>query len=105
MYATIGGMATLIHADIFFFITSVVTVILGILVAVALFYIVLILRDLRHISDLAQKSGDKLAGDLDELREAAKEEGLKMKTIFDFFIALLIRRAKQKMSGKKKTDN
>lgn len=96
------AMATLIHADIFFFITTIVTIVLGILFAVVIFYIILILRDLRHISELARKGGEKLAGDLDELRETAKEEGLKIKTIFDFFLALFIRRAKHKMSGKKK---
>ncbi len=94
-------MNTLIHADIFFFITSIVAVILGILLAVALFYIVLILRDLKHLSDLARKGGEKLAGDLDGLREAAKEEGLKISSIFDFFLAMLIRRSKKKTGTKK----
>lgn len=96
-------MATLIHADVFFFITSIVTVVLGVLFAVALFYIVLILRDLRYLSDLARKGGDKLALDMDGLRDAAKAEGLKVKSIFDFFLALFVRRAKRKMGADKKT--
>jgi len=95
-------MTTLIHADIFFFITSIVTVVLGILVATGIIYVVLILRDVRHLSKLVREGGEKLAQDFDGLRETAKEEGLKIKTIFDFFLAIFIRRAKQKFKGKKK---
>ena len=93
-------MTTLVHADIFFFITTIVTVALGILVAVALWYVVLILRDLRHLSDLARTGGEKLAGDLDGLRAAAKEEGVKIKSIFDFFLSLFVRRSKRKSAKK-----
>lgn len=96
-------MTTLIHADIFFFITSVVTVVLGVLFAIALFYICLILRDLRHLSGLVREGGEKLSEDMDGLREALKEEGVKIKSIFDFFLSLFIRRHKNKSGAKKKT--
>ena len=96
-------MATLIHADIFFFITSIVTVVLSILLAIALFYIILILRDLRHLSGLVRKGGETLAEDMGEIRSAMIEGGTKMKSlVFDFFYRLFMQRHKRKTETKKK---
>ena len=89
-------MDTLIHADIFFFITSVFVALLIIGFTVALFYIIPILRDMRHLSDLARKEGDHIAGDINELRTAVKEEGSKVRSVFDYFLSLFMRRQKSK---------
>ena len=69
-------MNTLIHADIFFFVTTAVVIVIGILFAVAVVYLVRILNDLRHISDIVRSKTDVLAGDFDEVREKVKREGL-----------------------------
>ncbi|MCR4274498.1 MAG: hypothetical protein NUW02_00385 [Candidatus Campbellbacteria bacterium] len=101
-------METLIHADIFFFITSIFVVLLIITFGVSMYYIIPIFRDLRHLSEVARKEGDKLVGDIDELRGAVKEEGTKIKTIFDYFIGLFIKRQKinkKKKAGIKKDSN
>lgn len=92
-------MQTLIHADIFFFITSVFIVFLTVGFVIALFYIIPILKDMRHLSALAKEKGDKLAEDLDDLRNAVKEEGVKARSILDYFLSLFIRR--QKIGRKK----
>lgn len=92
-------METLIHADVFFFITSIFVVFLTVGFGVALVYIIPILKDMRHLSALARKEGDKLTQDIDELRGAVKEEGVKVKSILDYFLALFIR---QRKSGRKK---
>ena len=92
-------METLIQADIFFFITSIFVAVLAVGCAVALYFIVPVLKDLRHLSEIARKEGDKLAGDIDALRGAVKEEGVRVKSIFDYFLDLFIRRRK---SGRKK---
>ena len=42
-------MSELVHADIFFFITAVAVVLLSTIFAVALVYIIVILRDVRAI--------------------------------------------------------
>jgi hypothetical protein len=89
-------MGEFVHADIFFFITSIFVIVLAVGSAIAFAFVILILRDLRSIASLAKESGEKLAGDLDELRDAAKQEGLKVKSIFDFFLALLVRRQNMK---------
>lgn len=60
-------MDTLIQADIFFFISAVGTIILTILAAVALYYLIRILRDFSNISDTLKRGVDKASGHLDEL--------------------------------------
>ena len=94
-------METLIHADIFFFITSIFVIFLTVGFGVALVYIIPILKDMRHLSALARDEGDKLTQDIDDLRSAVKEEGIKAKSILDYFLALFMRR--QKVSRKKRT--
>ena len=93
-------MASLIHADMFFFITTIAVIIISLLFAIALFFIVLILRDLRHLSGLAVKGGDQLADDLDDLRDAAIGEGARIRSIFDLFLGLFVRRRKRKANKK-----
>lgn len=87
-------METLIHADIFFFITSIFVALLTVGCAVALYFIIPILKDMRHLSQIAREEGNKLAGDIDALRGAVKEEGMRVKSIFDYFLDLFIRRRK-----------
>lgn len=93
-------MQTLIHADIFFFITSIFIIFLTVGFAAALVYIIPILKDMRHLSALAREEGDKLAHNIDEMRSAVKEEGVKAKSILDYFLALFIKR--QKIGRKRK---
>ena len=93
-------METLIHADIFFFITSIFVIFLTVGFGIALVYIIPILKDMRHLSALAREEGDKLTHDIDSLRSAVKEEGMKAKSILDYFLALFIGR--QKVNRKKK---
>lgn len=93
-------METLIKADIFFFITSIFVIFLTVGFGVTLIYIIPILKDMRHLSALAREEGDKLAEDLDELRSAVKEEGMKARSILGYFLTLFAKR--QKVSRKKK---
>ncbi len=87
-------METLIHADIFFFISTIAIVFFVIGFIIFTVYFVHILNDLKHISSTMRKEGDKLAEDVDVLREKAKEEGVKIKSILDFFLELFTRRQK-----------
>jgi len=77
-------MNDILHANIFFIITSVVTIVLGILAAVALYYIIRILRNVRDISDRAQRGSEVLGHDLEHLRENIKQEGMRFKHIKKF---------------------
>jgi len=89
-------MENIIKADIFFFITSIAVVVSTIGVVIVAVYVVRILRDMKHISKKVSEEGDKIIGDVEYLREAAKAEGVKIKNVSDFFYNLFNRRKKQK---------
>lgn len=90
-------METLIHADIFFFVTTIAVVFFTIGFIIFAVYFVRILDDLRHISQKMRVEGDKIIEDVEVLREKAKEEGAKVKTLLDLFLELFTRR--QKLRG------
>ena len=77
-------MDTLIQADIFFFITTVITIVVGILVAVTLIYLVFLLKDLKHIAHTVRTGADILADDVNDLRKEIKREGVKVKSLVNF---------------------
>ena len=89
-------MHTLIHADIFFFITSVFVGLLIIGFLIVLAYVILILKDMRYLSDLARQEGEKIVQDIEGFRAAAAEKGGQVRNIIDFFIGLFIRRHNNK---------
>ncbi|MEK7576341.1 MAG: hypothetical protein AAB482_01465 [Patescibacteria group bacterium] len=93
-------METLIHADIFFFIASAFVVVLTIGFILALVYIIPALKDLRDLSATVKKEGDKIASDIDGIRNTIKEKGSKAKSTFDSVLAFFTRRRK---SNHKKT--
>ena len=77
-------MNDILHANIFFFITSVAVIVLTILIIVALYYIIGILRNARDISEQVRRGGEALADDLVELRSSIKKKGLGLGTIMKF---------------------
>ncbi len=88
-------MENLVKADIFFFITSVAVFVSIIGMGIIMFYIIRILKDMKHISKKVSEEGDNIIGDVEYLREAAKSEGMKIKNIAGFFISLFTRRRKK----------
>jgi len=75
-------MDTLVHADIFFFITSIAITVGGILIAIILIYAILIFRDLRSISGQVKRETDLIAMDIDQAREHIKKQGAELSSIF-----------------------
>ena len=67
-------MESLIHADIFFFITTIVTIVIGVLLAVILVYIAKILIDIREISRIARSESKDLADDIHNIRIEVQSE-------------------------------
>jgi membrane protein implicated in regulation of membrane protease activity len=94
----IGHMETIIKADIFFFITSIAVVVFTLSMIVVMFYVTRILKDMKHISETISRESDKLVGDIESIREVVKEEGGKVKNIYDFFISLFNQRQKMRKS-------
>ena len=79
-------MDTLIHADIFFFITAIAVVVLSIGGAVVIFYLVRILRRIDEISEKVQGETDEIVRDVKDFRATLRSEGIKVKTVFDIFL-------------------
>ena len=84
-------MDTLIHADIFFFISSIATVILVILVSIALCYTIGILKNVREMTD-------SIKGTVNTASAEAKEmvEQVRRSWIFNFIFAAKRKSKKQK---------
>jgi hypothetical protein len=82
-------MDEILHANIFFFITSIAVVLLTFLVSWALYYVVGILKNVRDISDRVDRGSVELEADLRELRTNIKHEGVKVATLFDFFMNIM----------------
>ena len=77
-------MQEFIKADIFFFITSIAVVLVTIGIAVALYYLVRILRNIRDVTERVDEGSKVLAGDLSEIRSTIKREGFVWGNLFSF---------------------
>jgi uncharacterized membrane protein len=88
-------METLIHADIFFFITSIFVLILIITFMIAMYFIIPILKDMRDLSRMAKEEGEKIVEDIADVRHAVKGEVVRVKSISDFFLDLFKKRQKK----------
>lgn len=85
------NLQTLIHADIFFFITSVAVVIVTILAIIAAVYVIYILRTIKQISQIIRDQGDRVSEDIDELRDIVRHEGASARSLWQFFLHMLSR--------------
>ena len=81
--------ASFIHADIFFFITSIVVVIGGILLCIGGFYVLRILKNAAALSDTVRREGDNLAEDFSDLREVYVGEGKKLAYFLQFLTKII----------------
>lgn len=67
-------MQTLIHADIFFFITTIAVILVTLVAVIVLIYIVFILKDIRELSRTIKKEGEEIIDDVHVFRQEVKEE-------------------------------
>lgn len=85
-------MNTLIHADIFFFITTIWVVIMSAIVVVILWHLAFIMNDLRHISKKIREGSETLSEDLRDLHTILRTEGANVKPIWKYFKHLFAHR-------------
>lgn len=78
-------MESIMKSEIFFFITSIATVVLAILIGIAAVYAIRILRNVDDISKKAKDEADLIKEDIAELRQSVKTEGAKVKSFVNFF--------------------
>jgi len=86
-------MQTLIHADIFFFISSIATVIIAIGLIIALIFVIMILKNLHQLSETVKTEAGHIAEDLDNLRTRA--HGFSWTIAFQLFRKFFIKYIKR----------
>lgn len=74
-------MDTLIHADIFFFITSIAVGVITFLAIIVLGYIIFILHDFKQITKLVKTQIGFFEEDLNDIRKYIRSYGLGLKTL------------------------
>ena len=89
-------MSEFLKMDIFFVVTTIVTIIGGVFVIVALYYLVRILKSVDHLAQNASTESDNIKEDLLLLRTKLREEGTKIKHFSDFFGGMMKRREVRK---------
>jgi hypothetical protein len=93
-------MTELVHADIFFFVTTIVVVLLGIGGCIVLYYVVGILRNVRAITGKIEKASGALERDFAALRANAYAEGEQARSLLRLLFGFLLRKA-PRAGGKK----
>ena len=96
-------MNTLVHADIFFFITTIAVIIMTIIMCIAGWYIIGIVRDARYVARRLRHATDELEADFEALRRTVTEEGSKAKHIVNFFLGKFL--GKRRSSHKKESSD
>ncbi len=81
---------TIIHADIFFYITTIIVIILGFLCAVILFYVVSIVRRFAKIAKHMHRESQHLAADIAHVRHAIREEASKVNGLWKFLTGFVL---------------
>lgn len=69
-------MTEVLHANIFFFITSIAVIVFTFVLTVLLYHVIKILRSVRRIVERVEAGTEMLAGDLEDLRAYVMEESV-----------------------------
>lgn len=93
-------MSEILQANIFFMITSVAVVLFTLLVCVALFHVIKILRAVRRIIERVDEGSEHIAEDVSQLREYVMEGSL-VSQIMKFFVGVTGRKT---ASRRRKSD-
>ncbi|MBI5134194.1 MAG: hypothetical protein HZA81_02295 [Candidatus Taylorbacteria bacterium] len=85
---------SLIHADIFFFISTVALVLISIAIVVASVYVIKILRNVKEVTDKMNAESSEIISDLKKLRANLRDEGVKWKHVADLARNFFVRKGK-----------
>ncbi len=78
-------MSDFAKMDIFFIVTTIVVIMLGIVATLILFRIWRILGHVEEISSMLSEEGTLMRKDIGDLRETVRREGLHMRFVGNFF--------------------
>lgn len=94
-------MDTLIHADIFFFVTTIAVVVVAAVFTVALIYLIKILRDVKEVTQKVREEASMIHEDIQNLRAEIKKEGFRLEGLLSFFRNIF--KQKRSRTGKSST--
>lgn len=95
-------MSEVLHANIFFFIASLATILIAAGVCVALYYIIQILRHVRDIMEKLNHASREVERDFADFRNVLRAEGNKVRGIVDVVLGFLsVFAAKKKPAPRK----
>jgi len=77
-------MDTLIHADIFFFVTTIAVVVITIALTVLIVYLVKVFRNVREITEMVNEETVLLRRDIGDLRNEIRARGTRAAGAFDW---------------------
>jgi hypothetical protein len=89
------GNESLIHADIFFFISTIALVAISIGLCVVLYYVWGIVKNVRDISDKVAEESDEIIADVRKLRLSLRDEGVKWGHVLSLVRAFFVRKEKK----------
>lgn len=95
-------MDTLVHADIFFFVTTIAVVVVAAVFTIALIYLVKILNDVKHISRQVKEETVLFREDLKGLREDVRRDGFKLTSMLSFLTKFFSARKASRSKSKSK---
>lgn len=78
-------MDTLVHADIFFFVTTIAVIVVGAALTVALIYLAKVLSDIRKITGEVREETGLFRKDLGDLRNEVRRSGFRVQQFLDLF--------------------
>jgi hypothetical protein len=95
-------MDTLIHADIFFFVTTVAVVVVAVAFTAALVYLIKVLRQVEDIGKEIKAEAVLVREDIHGLRTGVKREGFRLQALMNFFQNIFKKRVRATKSKTKK---
>ncbi len=93
-------MDTLIHADIFFFVTTIAVIVVTLFFTIALIYLIRVLRQVEGIGKEIKSETVLFREDVRDLRNHVRREGFKLQNFVDF-VTHFFKRKKSSRSKEK----
>lgn len=91
------GMNEILHANIFFVITSIAVVLFTLLVCYAVFQVIKILKSIRRIVDRIEAGSEMIAEDVEQFRSYVMEGSL-VSQLIGFFMGTRATKARRRRS-------
>ena len=91
-------MDTLIHADIFFFVTTIAVMVVAAAFTVVLIYLVKVLRDVKSITEQVREEAVLFREDVKDLRGEIRKDGFRIERLFAILRAMTKRKCTRSKS-------